>query len=417
MGGSLDVLGIQITTVNNSSGRISGTGGQTLTIGAGGIDAGSGNTNTFRIDPAIILSANQTWSVSSGRILNLVAAGMSGAYTARVTGAGSLAFDASGTATYGSQLEVDSTILRINFATSDVTFTNVNNSFTTLSLFNGTGRFSSIADSGLDSAAGAFTTATIGGNGTNGLFVYTGSSASTNRSFTRDARSATSGIEVSTAEQTLTISGALGSGSQVNTSSNGWVFAGAGNLILNGIISNSTGVGSTGTTITKNGAGTLTLGGNNTFTGSVTVNAGTLAISANERIANTNNLTLAGGTFDVGTFTETLGTLDLTSAGGTINLGSSGQLIFADSSALDWNGGLLSISGTFTSGSSIRFGSGSSALSGTQISSITIAGFTGVGLDSSGFLTASAIPEPSTFAALAGFGVLGFAAMRRRRAS
>ena len=54
--------------------------------------------------------------------------------------------------------------------------------------------------------------------------------------------------------------------------------AGAGNFAISGIIGN----GTTGTVaLTKSGAGTLTLSGNNAYTGTTTVNGGTLILSGN----------------------------------------------------------------------------------------------------------------------------------------
>ena len=170
-------------------------------------------------------------------------------------------------------------------------------------------------------------------------------------------------------------------------------------------------------TLTKIGANRLTLTGENTYTGATTVSAGTLAISASDRIANASNLVLAGGTFDLGGFTETLGTLQLTASSG-LNLGSGGTVIFGDSSGVSWtNGTSLSVTGTFVTGSSLQFGNSKSGLTDTQLGLINIAGFHNFSLNNSGFLMASAIPEPSTYAALVGLGILGFAATRRRSRS
>ncbi len=84
----------------------------------------------------------------------------------------------------------------------------------------------------------------------------------------------------------------------------------SGTAIQSGIISGNG-------QVIKVGLGTLFLSGSNTYTGLTTVSAGTLAISANERIANTGALTIgAGGTFDLSGYTETVGAVTL--AGGSI---------------------------------------------------------------------------------------------------
>jgi hypothetical protein len=109
-----------------------------------------------------------------------------------------------------------------------------------------------------------------------------------------------------------------------------------------------------------------------------------------------------------------MASLDLTSAGGTISIGA-GTLGFANSAGNDWNGGTLSLVGSFMSGVSYRFGTDESGLTSTQLGLIQISGFNSFGLNSSGYLVASAIPEPSSCAVLAGLCAVGLATMRRRR--
>jgi autotransporter-associated beta strand protein len=84
------------------------------------------------------------------------------------------------------------------------------------------------------------------------------------------------------------------------------------------------GIFSGGGTLNKTGAGTMVLGGVNSYTGPTTVSAGTLQISASERILNTSDLNVSGGTFDLQTFSETVGIVTLSS--GTISGTGAGTL-------------------------------------------------------------------------------------------
>lgn len=151
----------------------------------------------------------------------------------------------------------------------------------------------------------------------------------------------------------------------------------------------------------------------------LTINSGGTArwLAANQ-LNNAINPVLNGGTLDLNDFSDTVGTLDL-NANSFLALGSSGlnSISFANSSATDWGSSTLSISGTFVSGASVRFGSDATGLGSGQLTNILIDGFNNVGIDGAGWLTATVIPEPSTFAALAGFGALGFAVSRRRSRS
>ena len=139
--------------------------------------------------------------------------------------------------------------------------------------------------------------------------------------------------------------------------------------------------------LVKTGSGTLTLSGANSYTGATSVNAGTLALAAGSALPTT-AVSIGNATLDAATFTNTLGTLDVTSTA-KINLGSGAALAFANSSAVSWTGGSLSITGTFVSGVSLRFGTTSGGLTPTQLALISAPGFTSFSLNASGFLTAT----------------------------
>ncbi|MEI6032736.1 MAG: autotransporter-associated beta strand repeat-containing protein [Verrucomicrobiae bacterium] len=182
--------------------------------------------------------------------------------------------------------------------------------------------------------------------------------------------------------------------------------------------------------VTKLGANRLTLSGTNTYTGAtlvtagtmllsgtaantsgVTVSGGTLQLGASNRINSSAALVLSGGTLDVGgSFSQGLGTLTL-SGNSFINL-SGGTLTFADSQGTTWGAFTLDITG-FASGSSIKFAS-SAGLDGSQLGKFSATGFNSFALDGSGYLTAVAIPEPSTWVLVAAAGTF-LMVMRRRR--
>jgi autotransporter-associated beta strand protein len=280
-------------------------------------------------------------------------------------------------------------------------------------------------------ATGANNTLTINGNIVN-VFVGAAGSGAGNLALNRTGSGSGNKVVLNNASNSgITGAVTIGAGTELhlgNGGANGTI-AGSTSMINTGrfVINQSDSVTqgteftsaaiSGGGVLVQSGAGTTTLTANNTFSGGVIINAGKLTINANERLNNVSAVTLNGGSFDTAGFTETLGVLTL-GGNATLDLGTTGLLRFSDSSGASWAGGsTLTIAGTFVSGSSIRFGTSNTALGSGQLAQIAIDGFNSIGLDSGGFLVASAIPEPSAFAALAGLATLGFVASRRRRAS
>lgn len=98
-------------------------------------------------------------------------------------------------------------------------------------------------------------------------------------------------------------------GSGTIAASNGFSFT-----VDSGLNTLATVLAGTGT-FGKSGAGTLLLTGNNTLSGTHTINAGTLALGSSNRIADGASVTLAGGTFDLGGFAETITNFNATGAG------------------------------------------------------------------------------------------------------
>jgi autotransporter-associated beta strand protein len=212
----------------------------------------------------------------------------------------------------------------------------------------------------------------------------------------------------SSGTNTATINMQTGRTFTVSQTSNGTyagVIAGAGDFVLGGL---STSI--------------LTLAGNNTYTGTTTVSAGTLVVNGSLDVASAVTVgpdgSLSGtGTingpinFDASSLFHIADINDPLSAVGTVTFGSGFGI--ANISGVDWDAvdlntpfTILSTTQTFTSGDIANLGLANAVSVGTGRSAYF----------QSGSLQLVVVPEPATFAlAVVGLGGIAYAASRRRR--
>lgn len=147
---------------------------------------------------------------------------------------------------------------------------------------------------------------------------------------------------------------------------------GAGGTTVSGVISDGTGTGADG--FTKNGSGTLVFSGANTYTGTTTINAGTIQIAASDRISDSSAMNLAGGTFNLnGSYSERVANLSFND--GTIDFGTSGtnnNFMFNDEGTV---AGSLVVMNWDSSGDHLAYVTANGPLSAAFLNSVYFSGY------------------------------------------
>jgi len=327
---NLSALGLSFTTTGYT---INGT--KTLTLGSGGIDASTLSSGTVTLGNAITLAAAQTWNVGTGASLADSGTITTGGFTLTKSGGGSAIFSGS---LFGSgALAVNAGLLTLSGNNSSLTG-NISVGAATLNINNanalGTGTLSTSATGVvLDNTSGAAVTlatnnpVTLGNDltfaGTNNLTFGTGT-------------------VTMLAARTVTVNaGVLTFGGNIVGNTFRLTKAGNGTLVVTGNITNTTGG------ITQN-AGTMTLTGTNSFTGTLIVNGGTLNINGGTTTGNTTG----NNQFQIANVGGATGVINVN--GGTLTTGTSemwvGQGGNTSTATLNLQSGTINVGNWFTMG-------------------------------------------------------------------
>ena len=284
LGADFAIESLSVTTP--SSVGIGGT--HNLAMGASGIEVTSGAGPTvINTSGQVTVGVDQTWANNSANPLT-VSSAISGTAELRVTGAGTLVL------------------------------TGTNPMTGNLSIFGG----GSVSVPEIASTLGTMTRVGMGGGGSGGTLIYTGTGETSNRVLTFQGGYGTPGMlldqsgtgllkftsdtaAIASVSKTLTLQGSS-----------------SGTGEFSGVIAN----GGTTTSLTKAGTGTWTLSAANTYTGTTMLSAGTLAIGNNAAFG-TSTLDLRGGAIQSSdTTTRTIANAITVSADTTFS--GTGNLLF-----------------------------------------------------------------------------------------
>ena len=275
-------------------------GAFTLTLGTGGVDLSLASANFALAAPLqVVLGSPQTWSVTNGR-QNTVSAPIAGAATSVLVkdGEGTLALNTNNTFTGGTVLNNGTLSVGNNEALGKGGLTVSNGVLRAQAAGYTVSNAIALAGSAAINSTAAFT---LAGN-ISGAGSLSRASALAGTLILSGNNTYTGGTTNGSVIQ-LNFASALGTGPIVlldgSTLKPGpGVFGtvqigGTNNLRLSGIISGTSG-------ITKTGASTLTLAGENTYSGDTAVSNGVLAIDAGGSVSNSSSIYVAAGaTLDV----------------------------------------------------------------------------------------------------------------------
>jgi len=343
--GSTSAGGIWMTGAITQNVTIGG-GANVLSLGGNTINGTAGlgvlidNTTAFTltISCSVKIGNAQTWTNNSTNLFTVSGPVNTNTKALTVNGTGNTAI--SGVISSSGPLTKSGT------GTLTLSGTNTYTGITTVTA--GTLSINLLANGGSNSSLGAVTNAATNLVLNGGTLQYTGAAVSTDRLFSVGTSGAT--LDASgTGAVNFTNTGTLGFNSQTGARTLTLTGTNTGDNTLAAVIGDNSGA----TALVKSGTGTWVLSGSNTFSGTTTINGGTLKLAtspgsalgstssitvnsggtlllgASNQINNSAGITLNGGTFATGGFSE----------GDSSHIGVGALTLNADSSHIDFGTG------------------------------------------------------------------------------
>ena len=380
-GGTFDTVASTTLTV---AGVVSGSGTLTKT-GAGALALTNTNTNT-----GVTTISNGTLQLGTGGSTGRLAA------AATIINNGNLAINRSNAVAQGTDFSTAAISGTGSFtqAGGGTTTLNAANTYSGATNINaGTLAVSSLANGGVSSNIGAATNVAANLVLNGGKFQYTGAAAATDRLFSVGTVGGSALDASGSGAINFSNTGAMGFNSQTGTRTFTLTGTNTGANTLAASIADNGGA----TSVSKTGLGQWVVTGASTYTGGLTVSAGTMATGATGSFGG-GNINFTGGTLTFGNAASIAdsATLSFDSANVTaVNLSFVGtEILF----------GLTNTSNSMSIGDGIYSANDLNMFFGSTV-------FAG-----GGYLSVGAVPEPATYAAIFGVLALAGAVLRRRRA-
>ncbi len=370
LGANTLTIGDASNTSSTYTGVISGTGGL-VKAGAGTLTLGGANTysgttminagtlkygaNNAISSGAVVVNDGGTYDLNNFSDTIGALTVNSGATGGSVTtGTGALTLGGNVTSSGGAANATISGNLALGGATRTFTTTNAADGLTVSAAVSGAVGLTK-AGAGTLTLSGTNTysgTTTINA----GTLTAAGGSAIADTSQVTLANAATARLNLASSETIGNLSGGGTTGGNVVLGANTLTVNEAGATTYSGVVSGTGG-------LTKTGAGTLTLSGASTYTGATNINAGTLALGAANRIADTSAVTVAAGaTFNLANFAETVGSL---AGAGNVALGSATLTAGGDNISTTFSGVASGTGGLTKAGTGTLTLSGANTYTGT----------------------------------------------------